>query len=101
MRYGHFFAGGTQVKSLVPDDYIHTSSQAEVTSLLPVATRCRGLAACHVQSPQRTCLVLAAPLLPRLPLPWEVNARHGANDILLGIAGEGRLGRAVAQNGTE
>ena len=42
-------------------------------------------------------LVLAAPLLPGLPLPWKVNACSGANDILLGIVGQGRLGFAVAQ----
>ena len=46
---------------------------------------------------QCASLVLAAPLLPGLPLPWEVDACSGANDILLGIVGQGHLGCAVAQ----
>ena len=65
------------------DDDIRTSSQAELTSLLPVATRCRGLAMYNRRSaPAWFLRLLSFPCLGR-----EVNARRGANDILLGIVG--------------
>ena len=84
VRYTHFVAGGTHI--FTSDDDIHTSSQAELTSLLPVATRCRGLAMYNRRSAPAWFLRLLSfhgfPCLAR-----EVNARRGANDILLGIVG--------------